>query len=174
MDVQQPDYNAWTGNRQGPYVEGSPAYFDLYIYRDAYTPILAECPANQYGTWHSIDGRSVFPLDSIRNGSWAMYAGVEFGGSDYPKVPDSISVMAASGAEGGTVQVWLDSIGTGNEIGECKVGPTGGWDKYETFTAPVHPASGVHDVYLRFVGKGNGRAFRLESFVFKAGKAGDK
>ena len=171
MDVQQPDYNAWTGNRQGLYIEGSPAYFDLYIYRDAYTPMLAECPANQYGTWHNIDSRTVTPLDSIRNDSWAMYAGAEFGGSDYPKVPDSISVTAACGGTGGTVQVWLDSIGTGSEIGECRIRPTGGWNKYETFTAPVRAVSGTHDVYLRFAGPGTDRLFRLESFVFNAGAA---
>ncbi len=174
MDVQQPDYNAWTGNRQGLYIEGSPAYFDLYIYRDAYTPILAECPANQYGTWHNIYSHKMCPLDSIRDGSWVMYAGVEFGGKDYPKVPDSISVTAASGGEGGTVQVWLDGIGTGKEIGRCKVRPTGGWNRYETFTAPVRSVSGLHDVYLRFVGKGTARLFRMESFVFKAKEREDK
>ena len=54
MDGLQPNYNAWTGNRQGLFVQNSPAYFDLYIYRDAHTPILAECPANQNGTTRSV------------------------------------------------------------------------------------------------------------------------
>ena len=45
------DFSTFTGTRQGLYVTGMQnCWFDLYIYRDAYTPILAECPANQLGT----------------------------------------------------------------------------------------------------------------------------
>ncbi|OYV88068.1 MAG: hypothetical protein B7Z63_01370, partial [Ignavibacteriae bacterium 37-53-5] len=52
MDGLQPNYNAWTGNRQGLFVQGRSAEFDFYIYRDAYTPILAQCPANQGRAFH--------------------------------------------------------------------------------------------------------------------------
>jgi beta-xylosidase len=32
------DYTSFTGTRQGLYVQNRSAYFDFYIYRDAYTP----------------------------------------------------------------------------------------------------------------------------------------
>ena len=68
MDKNQPDYNAWTGNRQGLYVKGSSsADFDLYIYRDGYTSILAEYPANQYGTLTPTRNASISALDSIHH-----------------------------------------------------------------------------------------------------------
>jgi len=77
------DYSTFTGTRQGLYVKGtSDAWFDLYIYRDAYTPILAECPANQYGTSRAYNSNAQgYVLDNIHADDWAMYAGVEFGNS---------------------------------------------------------------------------------------------
>ncbi|HAH23201.1 MAG TPA: glycoside hydrolase, partial [Prolixibacteraceae bacterium] len=71
------DFSSWIGTRQGLYVQGSDAYFDLYIYRDAYTPIMAESPANQYGTSRSAALQGVSMLDNIHNNDWALYAGVE-------------------------------------------------------------------------------------------------
>ncbi len=49
LDKEQPDTNGWIGNRQGLYALNRQADFDLYIYRDGYTPIQADCPANQCG-----------------------------------------------------------------------------------------------------------------------------
>jgi xylan 1,4-beta-xylosidase len=154
------DYSTFTGTRQGLYVKGSDAFFDLYIYRDAYTPIMAEWPANQFGTWRTS------PLDSIHNNDWALYAGVEFGGNaDYPKSPDSFAVVASSATSGGIVEVWLDSIDTGNKISECNISNTGDWQTFKVFTSGVEPVSGRHDVYLKFTG-GAGRLFQLKWLKF--------
>ncbi len=166
MDVQQPDYNAFTGNHQGPYVIGSKhADFDLYIYRDAYTPILAECPANQFGTTRGYSSPA-FLLDNIHEGDWALYAGVEFGGAGYPMTPDSVKFTASSAGSGGTVEVWLDSLDTGEKIAECAVSGTGAWKTFQVFSAPVNPVSGRHDVYLKFRGAGTARLFQFREFVF--------
>ncbi len=74
------DSTSWAGTRQGLYVQGSQnAWFDHYIYRDAWTPILAECPANQWGTTRTNAGDGISVLDNIHPNDWAMYAGVEFG-----------------------------------------------------------------------------------------------
>jgi xylan 1,4-beta-xylosidase len=158
------DYSTFTGTRQGLYVQGgNDAFFDLYIYRDAYTEIMAEWPANQFGTYRT----SV--LDSIHNNDWAMYAGVEFGGdADYPRSPDSFEVVASSATSGGTIEVWLDSIDTGDKIAECDISNTGGWSIFEVFTSDMDSVSGRHDVYLKFTG-GAGRLFRLESLKFLIG-----
>jgi len=161
------DFSTWAGTRQGLYVSGnSSAWFDLYIYRDAFTPILAECPANQFGTTRTLTSSGDYVLDNIQNNDWALYAGVEFGNGDYYNVPDSIQFSAACGSSGGTIEVWLDSIGTGTKIADCVFENTGGWSTYKNFKAPVPAVSGNHDVYLRFTGEGSSKLFLLKWLSF--------
>jgi len=171
MDIQQADFNAWTGNRQGLYVKGSPADFDLYIYRDAYTSVLAECPANQYGTTRSTPVSGVSFLDQIHANDWAMYAGIEFGGvgNGYPIHVSSFEATASSVITSGVIEVWLDSIQTGLKIAECKISSTGSLSTYQTFQVEVLEIIGYHDVYLIFKGDGNGKLFQLKSFRFIGG-----
>jgi len=167
IDAEQSQFNDFTGNQQGLYVKGAGAYFDLYIYRDAYTPMMAECPANQYGTSVTLNRIPPSSLDYLGDNDWAMYAGIEFGNEDYRKQPDSISVTAASASQGGVIEVWLDSLDTGTKIAECKISNTGAWDNHRVFSAPVlTPVSGCHDVYLKFKGTGSDRLFRIQWLTF--------
>ncbi|HUI29393.1 MAG TPA: family 43 glycosylhydrolase [Candidatus Acidoferrales bacterium] len=173
LDGYQSNYNSsWTGNRQGLFVQGGvPAGFDFYIYRDAYTPILAECPANQYGTTVSARVNGMSSLTNIHDGDWALYAGLEFGNSEYVIEPDSIHITASCASSGGVVEVWLDSIDTGTKIAECNITNTGSWSNYETFSTNVlTTVSGNRDVYLKFKGAGSGNLFMLQwvSFVDKS------
>ena len=138
LDNYQTNYNGWCGNRQGLYIQGNSADFDLYIYRDAYTPILAECPANQFGTVRVSTTQGTV-LDSIHNNDWALYAGVEFGNKEYAKTSDSVQFIASSATSGGTVEVWLDSMETGTKIGTCNINNTGSWNTFNTFTAKCRP-----------------------------------
>jgi xylan 1,4-beta-xylosidase len=160
------DFVTFTGTRQGLYVQNSTACFDLYIYRDAYTPILAECPANQSGTIRSSAVQGISVLDSIHNNDWALYAGVEFGNKECGKAADSIQIIASSATSGGTVEVWLDSIETGNKIGECSISNTGGWSTLDTFSAKINQITGRHDIYLRFAGNPSGKLFQLKWIKF--------
>jgi xylan 1,4-beta-xylosidase len=167
LDRFTQNYNGWCGNRQGLYVQGhNYADFDLYIYRDAYTPILAECPANQFGTQRTVlpDGTTL--LDDIHNNDWALYAGVEFGNKDYKKSSDMISISASSATVGGKIEVWLDSINTGKKIATCKIKNTGSLSDIRTFTAKTAPTTGRHDVYLKFVGLSDDKLFAIKEFVF--------
>ncbi|MFO7370885.1 MAG: sialate O-acetylesterase [Bacteroidales bacterium] len=157
------DFSTWAGTRQGIYVKNKPAFFDLYIYRDAFTPIKAGNPANMRGTVLNSAGN----LDSIHHSDWALYAGVEFGNSNYGKAADSIKV-SASGLTGGQVEVWLDSIDSGTRIGTCTIEPTGGWTTFKTFAAKIDPTNGRHDVYLRFTGSSAGKLFQLNWIQFTA------
>ncbi|MBN2029362.1 family 43 glycosylhydrolase [bacterium] len=169
IDVEQTTYNDFTGNQQGLYVKGNPAFFDLYIYRDAYTDIPAKNPANHFGVTPTISY-----LSGIHNDDWALYAGVEFGnmtppvdqGVDYQKQPEQIHVVASSETAGGTMEVWLDSIDTGQKIAEVNIQNTGGWNSYTTFSASVEKVSDRHDVYLRFKGVEGEQLFRMKSFRF--------
>ncbi len=162
------DFSTFTGTRQGFYVKGNQdAWFDFYIYRDAYTPILAECPANQYGTSLSRRSGGISSLDMIHPNDWALYAGVEFGNTEYVKSTDSVMFTASCGANGGTIEVWLDSLDTGTKIAECNITNTGGWSVYKTFTAGVTiPVSGNHDVYLKFCGAGTDKLLMLKWLQF--------
>jgi xylan 1,4-beta-xylosidase len=162
LDREQTDYNDFTGNQQGLYVEGKPAFFDLYIYRDAYTNIAAKDPANRFGV-----SSTSTTLRNINSDDWALYAGVEFGGNaDYPKAPDSFGIIASSATSGGVIEVWLDSIDTGDKIAECSISNTGGWETFEVFTSDVDSVSGRHDVYLKFTGEGTGELFRMQWLKF--------
>lgn len=161
LDIEQTQFNNFTGNQQGVYVEGKPAFFDLYIYRDAYTNIFAQHPANAFG----VTATSSY-LRSIHNNDWAMYAGIEFGNNDYPIYPDSLELEASGSASGGVVEVWLDSIDTGKKIAQCNVKNTGGLTSYEIFTADVDSVCGTHDVYLSFLGSGTEELFRIKRFKF--------
>lgn len=167
------DFNAFTGSQQGPYVIGTkPADFDLYLYRDAYSRIPAEYPANFSGVVGTQgSGPEAGYLGRISDGDWAMYPGVEFGdapngGNDanYSWAPQALEVEAASATEGGTIEVMVDSL-SGRKIGEVQVGSTGDWNTYETFVADVEAVDGQRDVFLRFVGSSD-QLYRLRNVSF--------
>ena len=161
------DYVTFTGTRQGLYVQNNKAYFDLYIYRDAYTPILAECPANQYGAKVTPKQNGISSLTDINNNDWALYAGVEFGNDEYVKKPSSVKITASCASSGGAVEVWLDSLDSKSKIAECKINNTGSLDNYKTFTTNLlMPVSGRHDVYVRFKGEGSGNLFNFQWMTF--------
>ena len=162
------DFSTFTGTRQGLYVSGiQNCWFDLYIYRDAYTPILAECPANQLGTKRTVQNANTTVLDNIYYNNWAMYAGVEFGNNEYQKHADSIEVITSSATDGGIVEVYIDSIDANTKIAECNISGTGSWTTFETFSAKLlSPVSGKHDVYLLFTGSVMNKLFMLHSFYF--------
>lgn len=177
MDGPQPDFNAFTGNQQGLYVHGStPADYDLFIYRDAYSPIAARYPSNFSGVQRSSAASAGTPyLSGIHDGDWAMYAGVEFGGDgdaqddqDYARIPIRVHITASSATEGGVVSVWVDAPQTGFKLAEIPISNTGDWDDFVVHSADVPPVTGRKDVYLTFAGAPLDQLFRIERFEFEA------
>jgi xylan 1,4-beta-xylosidase len=170
LDKYTTNYNGFSGNRQGPYVQGDNfADFDFYIYRDAYTAFKASCPANQYGTTATLltDGTGTYLLDSIHTNDWALYAGVEFGSDSYSKTCDSVQFSASSiSVDSATVEVWLDSMDTGTKMASCKIANTGTLKTYNTFKAKTIETTGRHDVYLKFIGTETGILLKLKTIVF--------
>ncbi len=166
LDNQDINGNGWVGNCQGIYVKGSAADFDLFIYRDAYTPILAECPANQFGTFKTTAVNGVSNLAQIHNNDWALYAGVEFGNTDYAKKAMQFEATASATNANGKIEVWLDAIDTGTKIADCPITSSGSLSTFNKYTAAVNNSTGMHDVYLRFVGTGTAELFVLKSFRF--------
>ena len=70
----------------------------------------------------------------------------------------------ASAAAGGTIQLRLDSP-TGPLVGACAVPGTGGWQTWTTQSCKVVGTTGVHDLYLRFIG-GSGHLFNFDWWQF--------
>ena len=168
IDIEQTQFNDFTGNKQGLFVQGTGAYFDLYIYRDAYSKMAAQYPANYYG----VTKYSSY-LGNIHTGDWAMYAGVDFGkevqpktGFDYQRTPGNVTFEASSGSSGGNIEVWIDSLDTGTKIAETTIGNTDDWRSFDTFSTKVDSISGRHDVYLRFTGNDGEELLRLKNLKF--------
>ncbi|MFE0465300.1 beta-1,3-glucanase family protein [Kitasatospora sp. NPDC058965] len=87
----------------------------------------------------------------IHAGCWLGYAGVDFGASSPRRFLARLASGAGAGISGG-VEVRLDSP-TGTKIAEIDLGSTGGWQSWQT--VPINlagTATGVHDVYLTFIG----------------------
>ncbi len=161
------DFSSFTGTRQGLFVEGNlSAWFDLYLYRDAFTPILAECPANLQGVTRTAPSQGISNLDNISAGDWALYAGVAFGDGELYPPADSVLFEAACLGAGGNIEVWLDSLDTGRKIGECTVTASGGWNSFRSFSAPLERVTGTHDLYLKFMGGTGVRLFILRWITF--------
>jgi hypothetical protein len=100
----------------------------------------------------------------IANKAYIKVAGVDFG-----KGAERFTARVASGA-GGTIELHLDSY-SGPMIGTLAVGNTGGWDVWQSLTAPVKGAAGKHDLFFVFKGNGSDPLFDFDCWQFaKAGK----
>lgn len=87
-------------------------------------------------------------VSDIQNGDWQKMREVDFSAGS----PKSISVSAASALQGGNIEVRLDSL-KGQVIANVKVAPTGGWEEWESFSAPIkETVTGKHDVFFLYKG----------------------
>ncbi len=70
-------------------------------------------------------------------------------GVDFEDGARELSVMAACNADGGSIEIRLDSI-TGPLIGTLPVTRSGAMDRYKQLSCPVGNAKGIHDLYFCF------------------------
>jgi glucosylceramidase len=96
------------------------------------------------------DATGAYDLGYVSPGAFAMYRNIDFGTS-----VTSASIRTASDTSGGTVEFHLDSV-SGPLIATATLPGTGGWQAWETVSAPVSGASGVHDLYIVFQGPATG------------------
>ncbi|MDP0490890.1 MAG: carbohydrate-binding protein [Verrucomicrobiota bacterium JB023] len=132
-------------------------------YVDAYSIIQAEDFDSQSGilTQTTEDTGGGLNVQAINNGEWTAYEGVYF---DDGNGAGEFQARVASNTSGGAIEIRLDSP-TGPLVGTASFGNTGGWQNWQTVTAPVSGASGYQDVYLVFTG-GGGFLFNLNWFTF--------
>jgi glucosylceramidase len=95
------------------------------------------------------DSTGVYDLGYLVPQAYVAYKNVDFGAS-----VSGVSVRTASGANGGTAEFHLDSL-TGPLAATATLPVTGSWATWQTVTATVSGASGVHDLYVVFKGTGS-------------------
>ncbi|HWE03787.1 MAG TPA: carbohydrate-binding protein [Tepidisphaeraceae bacterium] len=95
------------------------------------------------------------------NGDWAEYSKVDFGSG----VTKFAAEIAAPAGLNGSLQLRLDSP-TGTLIGTLKAASTGSWSNYESESTTVSGATGIHNLYLVFVG--GSQVANVESFQFSS------
>jgi glucosylceramidase len=122
----------WSGTQQGISV----------------TPATSEIQASSYSSINGMetedtnDTTAGYDLGYLTQGAYAVYKNVDFGTG-----VSKVSVRTASAGNGGTATFYLDGT-TGTPIATATLPVTGGWQTWQTVTAPVTGASGVHDLYV--------------------------
>lgn len=130
--------------------------------RDAFNRIEAESfdAMNGIQTEITTDVGGGSNVGWIESGDWLRFNNVDFADG-----ANSVNARVASNNAGGIIDIRLDSL-DGPSIGSISAPNTGGWQQWTTETATVN-VSGVHDVYLVFIGSGEG-LFNINWFEFSA------
>ena len=121
----------------------------------------AETMAKSFGGINTTTLENGRCVNEIRNGSWIMVKGVDFG----EESKRTFEAKVASGTVGGFIELHLDSP-DGKMIGKARVGNTGGWDKWKNVSASIPTIGGVHDLYLVFSGD-MGNLMVFDNWIFK-------
>lgn len=86
-------------------------------------------------------------LSDINEGDWLTVSQVDFG----LQGPESLTLCFASEAKGGTIRISIDGL-DGDVIAYVEVTDTKGLDNFVETTVPAAEVTGVHDIYLTFLG----------------------
>jgi glucosylceramidase len=114
---------------------------------------------NGIETEYTGDATGVYDIGYVNNNAYLQYNNVDFGTG-----VSTVNVRTASAGNGGTLEFHLDSV-TGTLLGTATLPVTGGYQTWQTVTAPITGASGVHTLYLVF--KGSGGIANLNWFQFQ-------
>jgi len=130
--------------------------------RSAFNQIEAETYNEQSGILTEQCGEGGRAVAYIENGDYVVYYKVDFASGAV-----GFEARAASGTDGGNIEVRLDSS-TGLLIGTIEVTSTGGWQAYSTFSTQITGIRDISDLYLVFTGT-SGYLMNLNWFTFIAG-----
>jgi len=95
------------------------------------------------------DSTGGYDLGFLTNGAYAVYNNVDFGAG-----VTKVNVRTASAGSGATATFYLDNP-TGTPIATVTLPATSGWQNWETVSASVSGASGVHTLYVVFTSGSN-------------------
>jgi hypothetical protein len=96
----------------------------------------------------------------IQNGDWIKFSSIDFGKGAY-----SFQARVASATNGGTIEIYTDSL-TGKLVGSLIVKGTNGWQNWTTNSCNISGVSGIHDIYFKFTGS-RGFLLNLNWWKFK-------
>lgn len=96
------------------------------------------------------DSTGDYDLGYLTSGAYASFPGIDFGAEGSVT---TVNVRTASAGNGGTASFYLDSM-TSTPIATVSLPVTGGWQTWQTVSAPVASVSGVHNLYIVFSGGG--------------------
>ncbi len=102
------------------------------------------------------DSTGGYDLGYLTNGAYAIYKNVDFGAS-----VTKVSVRTASAGGGATATFYLDNP-TGTPIATVTLPGTGGWQSWQTVSANVSAASGLHTLYVVFTSGSNVNWFQFQ------------
>lgn len=131
-------------------------------YLNPYHQVEAETMAQDSGIATEVCSEGGMDVSNITDGSWIKVIGVDFGSG-----ASTFYARVACPGNGGNMELHLDSL-AGTLIGTCPVSPTGGWQTWTTASCSVAGATGVHDLYLKFIG-GPGSLFNFNWWQFQHG-----
>ena len=127
--------------------------------RSALSTIEAESYDDQMGIQTEVSSEGGFNIGFIENDDYTAYHNIDFGSG-----VSQFEVRVASNGGGGLIEIRLDSL-AGTLAGTCAVEPTGGWQTWTTKFCSINPISGLHHVFLKFKGSGDG-LFNINWFKF--------
>ncbi|HEY2471105.1 MAG TPA: chitobiase/beta-hexosaminidase C-terminal domain-containing protein [Terracidiphilus sp.] len=113
-------------------------------------PATSRIQASSYSTESGLESETTsdstggYDLGYLTNGAIAVYSNIDFG-SGLTKV----NVRSASNGSGGTATFYLDKP-NGTPIAAVTLPGTGGWQNWQTVSANVGGAAGVHTLYVVF------------------------
>jgi len=139
----------WSGVPEHPWVPTIPATSPIQAssYNALSTAALATLATTPTGlqTESCSDTNGGYDLGYSIPGYWAEYANIDFGSA-----PGSVQVRVANGSgEAGTLEFHIDSA-TGPMIATVSIPNTGNWQTWQTVSATVSGASGIHNLFMVF------------------------
>ena len=129
-------------------------YWDM-IWLEINAPTIADTQieAEDYDTYSAVGTETCYDtggglnIGFVNNTDGDSYVG--FGKVNFLVGATSVSARVASDVSNGTIEFRLDSP-AGPLVATVSVGDTGGWQNWQSKTASVSGASGVHDLYAVF------------------------
>jgi beta-xylosidase len=112
------------------------------------------------GICRDVEGLRDQHITDIKDGGWIKFDQIDFGKSGN----DKFYARVAADSTGGKIEVRLGSA-DGRVLSTLEVNPTGGWQKFETLSAPFERLKGKQTIVLKFLG-GEGNLMNLNWFSF--------
>ena len=125
-------------------------------------PAKSQMQASSYSSESGLETEATsdttggYDLGYLTNGAYAVYKNVDFGNS-----VTKVNLREASGSTGATATLYLDNR-SGAPVATVTLPATGGWQTWQTVSASVSGASGVHDLYIVFTSGANLNWFQFQ------------